>query len=89
MAEGTFCFFLACPFVDAVSVVGVVAGAPGDGAAITFDYFIGLALEAGLVDAVFTDGTVFDGYVPTPQSDSIPLFNLYSFIDLHFQIIII
>jgi len=47
-------------------VVGVVAGAPGDHAGLGVRDFVGLAFEAGLVDAVLADGAVFHGDVPAP-----------------------
>ena len=47
-------------------VVGVVAGAPGDHACLGVRNLVGLAFEAGLVDAVLADGAVLDGDVPAP-----------------------
>lgn len=46
LAKRALSFLLARPFVDAVSVIGVIAGAPRDGAAITLADLIGLAFEA-------------------------------------------
>ena len=66
-----------------MGVVGVVAGPPADEAGLVVADLIGLALEAGLVDAVLADGAVLDGHVPTPEGDGVPLLDLNPAVDLH------
>lgn len=83
LTEGTGVLLLGGPAADAVGVVGVVAGAPTDHAALAVGDLVGLTLETGLVDAVFADGTVLDCYVPAPEGHCVPLFDLYALVDLH------
>lgn len=83
LAERAGIFLLGSPATDAVGVVGVIACAPADHAALAVRDLIGLAFETGLVDAVFADGAVLDGYVPAPESHCVPLFDFYAFVDLH------
>ena len=83
MAERTGVLLLSCPLADAVSMVGVIAGAPRDHATLIVRDLISLALQTGLVDAVLVDGAIFNSHVPTPQGDCVPLLHLNSFIDLH------
>ena len=83
LAEWACIFLLGGPSADAVSVVGVVASPPTDETCLTIGYLVGLAFEAGLVDAVLANGTIFNSYVPTPQGHSVPLLHFDSFVDLH------
>ena len=53
---------------------GMVADAPGD-CALLVARLIGLALKARVHDVVPADGTVVDVNVPSPESNSIPLFD--------------
>jgi hypothetical protein len=88
LAEGAGVLLLRGPLADAVRVVGVVACAPGDHAGLAVGNLVGLALEAGLVDAVLADGAVLHRHVPAPQRHCVPLLHLDALVDLH-QIIII
>ena len=83
LAEGTCVLLLSRPPAYAVSVVCVVAGPPADEAGFTIADLIGLALEAGFVDAVLADGTVLDSHVPTPQCHRVPLLYLDTTVHLH------
>ena len=83
LTQRAFGFLLAGPLVDAVSMIGMVAWAPGNSASFILRYFIGLALETGLVDAVLTNGAVFDSNIPAPQCHSIPLLYLNPFVHFH------
>lgn len=89
LTKGTFCFFLACPFIYAMCVVGMIAWSPRNSASIAFYNFISLAFETCFINAILTDGTVLNRNIPTPQGNSIPLFNFDSLVNLHIQIIII
>ena len=44
----------------------MVAGSPADETRLVVGYLVGLALKAGLIDAVLADGTVLYCYVPAP-----------------------
>jgi hypothetical protein len=83
LAERACIFLLGGPSADAVSVVSVVASPPTDETCLTIGYLVGLTFEAGLVDAVLTNGTIFNSYVPTPQGHSVPLLHFDSFVNLH------
>lgn len=66
----------------------MVARPPWDhtGFSLSLLDFIGLTLETAFIDAVFTDGTIFYGYVPAPQGYGVPLFDFDSFVDFHLLI---
>ena len=83
LAEWALGLLLARPLIDAVGMIGVVAGAPGDGASFILGHFVGLALQARLVDAVLADGAVLDGYIPAPQGHCVPLLYLNPLVHLH------
>jgi len=83
LAKWAGIFLLGCLSADAMSMVSMVASTPADQACLTIGYLVGLALKAGLVDAVFANGTVLDSHVPTPQSYCVPLFDFNSLINLH------
>ena len=60
---------------------GVVAHSPGRRALVLHVRdLVGLAIDAGLHDVVLADGAVIDVHVPGPQGDSVPLFDLESFL---------
>ena len=59
---------------------GVIAGTPGCRAVgLTFSDLRGLAINAGLHDVVLANGAVIYMDVPSPESDSVPLFDFKSF----------
>ncbi len=66
MAEWASIFLLGSPATNAMSVVSMVAGTPTDHTSFAVGDLISLTLEAGLINAVFADGAVLDGYVPAP-----------------------
>lgn len=83
LAKRTGILLLGGPLADAVGVVGVVAGAPGNHASLAIRNLVGLALQTGLVDAVLADGAIFNSHVPTPQGNCVPLLDLDALVDLH------
>merc|ERR1712188_67685 len=65
------------PATDAVEVEGVVAHAPGHRALhARRARLVRLALDAEVHDVVPADGAVVDDYVPRPERDGVPLFDL-------------
>merc|ERR1712060_733142 len=65
------------PATDAVEVEGVVAHAPGHRALLARRArLVRLALDAEVHDVVPADGAVVDDYVPRPERDGVPLFDL-------------
>lgn len=83
LAEGASVLLLRGPLADAVRVVGVVAGAPGDHAGLAVRDLVRLALQARLVDAVLADRAVLHCHVPAPQRHRVPLLHLDALVDLH------
>ena len=66
-----------------MSVVGVVAGSPGNHACFAIRNLIGLALQTSFVDAVLADGAIFNSHVPAPKRHCVPLLDLNTLVDLH------
>ena len=64
LAERAGILFLSGPATDAMSVVSVVAGSPGNRTALSVCNLVCLALQTGLVDTVLADGTVLYSDVP-------------------------
>ena len=83
MTQWTLGLLLTRPLVNAMSMVCVIAGSPGNSASFTLADFAGLALETGFVDAVLADGAVLDGHIPAPKGHCVPLFDFNSLVDLH------
>ena len=83
LAEWALGLLLTRPLVNAVSVVCMIAGSPGNSASITLADLAGLALETGFVDAVLADGAVLDGHIPAPKGHCVPLFDFNSLVNLH------
>lgn len=66
-----------------MEVEGVVAYSPSHGALFTGRRgLVGLALDTKIHNVVSADGAVVDNNIPSPQRNSIPLFDLKALLSI-------